>query len=60
MNLELTHFQAAAVFAFFTSIVFTITTKNTTRERLIYGAWCFAAFLGVLLGLGWLMRLGHG
>lgn len=58
--LELTHFQAAAIFAFFTSIVFAITTKNTNRDRLIYGAWVFAAFLGVVLGLGWLMKLGHG
>ena len=56
----LIHFQAAALFALCTSIVFAITTKNTNRERLIYGAWCFAAFLGVVLGLGWLMKLGHG
>ena len=58
--LELTHFQAAAIFALCTSVVFAVTTKNTNRERLIYGAWCFAAFLGVVLVLGWLMKLGHG
>jgi len=60
IKLDLTHFQAASVFAFFTSVVFAITTKNTTRERVIYGAKCFAAFLGVLFALGWLMKLGHG
>ncbi len=60
MFLELTHFQAAALFALFTSVVFAITTKNTMRDRLIYGGWCFAAFLGVVIGLGWIMKLAHG
>ncbi len=58
--LDLTHLQAATIFAFFTSVVFAVISKNTIRERLIYGAWCFAAFLGVVFGLGWLMRFGHG
>ncbi len=56
----LTHIEAAAIFALCTSVVFAVTTKNTNRERVIYGAWCFAAFLGVVLGLGWLMKFGHG
>ena len=51
--LNLTHLQAATIFAFFTSVVFAVISKNTTRERLIYGAWCFAAFLGVVFVLGW-------
>ncbi len=58
--IQLTHIQAAAIFALCTSVVFAITTKNTNRERLIYGAWSFAAFLGVVLGLGWIMKAGHG
>ena len=58
--IHLTHFQAAAIFALCTSVVFAITTKNTNRERLTYGAWSFAAFLGVVLGLGWIMKAGHG
>lgn len=58
--LNLTHLQAAAIFAFFTSVVFAVISKNTIRERLTYGAWCFAAFLGVVFVLGWLMRFGHG
>ncbi len=59
-QLVLTHFQAAAIFAFFTSLVFAVITKNTTRDRLIYFAWCFAAFLGVVVALGWLMHFAHG
>ena len=58
--LNLTHFQAATIFSFFTAVVFAVISKTTTRERLIYGTWCFAAFLGVLFILAWLMRLGHG
>jgi hypothetical protein len=60
MQLQLSHFEAAALFAFFTSVVFAVTTKNTRRERLIYFGWCFAAFLAVVLALGWLMHFAHG
>jgi hypothetical protein len=59
MPLQISHFQAAALFALFTSIVFAITTKDSTRERLIYFGWCFVAFLGVVIGLGWLMHFAH-
>ncbi len=58
--LNLTHLQAATIFAFFTSVVFAVISKDTIRERLTYGALCFAAFLGVVFVLGWLMRFGHG
>ena len=58
MELKLSPFEAAALFALFTSIVFA-TTKNTDRERLIYGAWVFLAFIGVIFGAGWLMHLAH-
>ena len=58
--LQLNHLEAAAIFAFFTSIVFAIITKDTVRDRLIYFGWCFAAFLGVVVGLGWMMKLAHG
>lgn len=59
MTLHLTHFEAAVIFALFTSIVFAITSKNTDRERLIYGAWVFLAFLAVIVGVGWIMHLAH-
>ena len=32
----------------------------TDSERLRYGLRCFAYFIAALIGLGWLMRLGHG
>ncbi len=59
-QLQPSHFQAACLFALFTSVVFAITSKNTVRERLIYFGWCFAAFLGVVIALGWLMHFAHG
>ncbi len=47
------------LFALFTSIVLGVVTKKTDRERIRYGLYCFACFVGVLIGLGWLMYLGH-
>ncbi len=58
-QLQLSHFQAAALFALLTSIVFAVTSKNTLRDRVVYTSWAFGAFLGVLIALGWLMRLAH-
>lgn len=37
MKIELTHFSAAVVFAFFASIVFGITQKNDPKEMVRYG-----------------------
>ena len=53
--MELTHFWALTLFAFCVSIVFALTSKDTARERLHYGLFVFLTFLGVALGLGWLM-----
>ncbi|MFZ0144957.1 MAG: hypothetical protein WAL08_11415 [Candidatus Sulfotelmatobacter sp.] len=57
MTVHLTHFSAAFVFAFFASIVFGITHRETTREMVRYGLYCFALFLGGLLAAGWAMWL---
>lgn len=57
MTFTLTHFSAAVVFALFTSIVFGITQKNTTREQVRYGLYCFAMFVGGVFVAGWLMWL---
>ena len=57
MTFTLTHFSAAAVFALFTSIVFGITQKNTTREQVRYGLYCFAMFVGGVFVAGWAMWL---
>lgn len=57
MTIALTHFSAAVVFAFFTSIVFGITQKNSTKEQVRYGLYCFAMFVGGVFVAGWLMWL---
>jgi hypothetical protein len=45
------------VFALFASIVFGITHRETTREMIRYGLYCFAMFLGGALAAGWVMWL---
>jgi len=55
MNIELSHFSAALLFAVFASIVFGITQRDNTREMLRYGAYCFAMFLGGVILAGWVM-----
>lgn len=55
MNIILNHFSAAAVFALFASIVFGITHRDTTREMVRYGLYCFAMFLGGVFLAGWAM-----
>jgi len=51
---------AAVLFALFSSVVLGVITKRTDADRLRYGLRCFAYFIAALIGLGWLMRLGHG
>ena len=53
----LSHFTAALLFSLFTSVVFGVTSKNTDRERLLYGAWVFAPFLLITFVAGWVMYL---
>lgn len=55
MTITLTHFSAAVVFAICASIVFGITHRDTTREMVRYGAYCFAMFLGGVFVAGWIM-----
>lgn len=58
-NMSLSHFEAAILFALFTSIVMGITGKNNSRERIQYAAYCFGSFVLALFGIGWLMYFGH-
>jgi hypothetical protein len=58
--MNLSHFEAAILFALFTSIVLGIVTKKTDQERIRYGLRSFGYFILVMFGLGWLMYLGHG
>ena len=53
--MAVSHFTAMLLFAFLVSVVFGVLSKNTPRERLIYGAKVFGAFVGVALVLGWIM-----
>jgi len=55
--MTLSHFSAAVLFALFASVVFGITQRNTTREMVRYGLYCFAMFVGGVLAAGWAMWL---
>ena len=57
VTITLNHFSAAVVFALFTSIVFGITHRESTRDMVRYGLYCFAMFLGGVLVAGWAMWL---
>ncbi|MGA2602385.1 MAG: hypothetical protein ABSH09_35925 [Bryobacteraceae bacterium] len=58
-SMSLSHFEASILFALFASVVLGVVTKKTDQERLRYGVRCFAYFVVALVGLGWLMWLGH-
>ncbi len=57
MTITLNHFSAALVFSIFASVVFGITHRDTTREMVRYGLYCFAMFLGGVFVAGWVMWL---
>ena len=59
-KLSVSHFEAALLFAIFSSIVLGVVTRKTDRERLVYGVRCFAYFVVALFAVGWVMYLGHG
>jgi hypothetical protein len=59
-KVNVTHFEAAFLFALFTSIVLGVVTKKTDRERAIYGLRCFGYFMLSVFAIGWLLYLGHG
>lgn len=57
MNINLSHFSAAVVFALFASIVFGITQRNSALDQLRYGLYCFVMFVGGVFLAGWVMAL---
>jgi hypothetical protein len=57
VTLELSHFSAALLFSVFASIVFGITQRNSAREQVRYGLYCFALFVGGVFAAGWVMWL---
>ncbi len=54
---QISHFGAAVLYALFASVVLGICFKQTTREMLRYGAYCFAMFVGGVIVAGWAMWL---
>jgi hypothetical protein len=55
MTIQLSHFSAALIFAFFASIVFGITQRTTPRDMVQYGAKCFALFVVGTILASWVM-----
>ena len=49
------HFLVMMLFAALAAIVFGIISKDTTRERWIYGMKVFAEFVVIGLALGWIL-----
>jgi hypothetical protein len=49
------HFLLLVVFAFFVSLVFSVLTKDETREQLRLGGLMFGGFIGSAIVAGWLM-----
>lgn len=60
MTLDLNHFWTSILFALFSSVILGIVTKQTDRERIRYGAYCFGCFVVALFGIGWTMHFLHG
>ena len=60
MKMNLSHFEASLLFALFASVVMGIVSKKTDEERFRYGLYLFGCFVATLVGLGWVMKLGHG
>ena len=44
-----------ALFAGIVALVFGVVTKDTSRERALYGLKVFAEFMGIGLALAWLL-----
>ncbi len=55
MTFDFSHFTAAFVFALCASTVFGITQRNTPREMVRYGAYCFVLFVGGVIVASWVM-----
>ncbi|MFY9855385.1 MAG: hypothetical protein WAK26_16055 [Terracidiphilus sp.] len=53
----MTHFAAVVLFAFFASIVFGITQRETPRRMIHYGIYCFVLFVASAIALSWVMYL---
>lgn len=57
--MSLSHFEATFLLALLISAVLGVISKNTDRERFLYGLRSFGWFVVTVFGLGWLMYFGH-
>jgi len=55
MTLELSHFNAALLFALCASTVFGITQRNNPKDMLRHGSYCFALFVVGVVVAAWAM-----
>jgi len=58
-KMNLSHLEVSLLFALVLSVVLGITSKKTSEEQIRYGLKSFGYFVGALVGLSWLMYLGH-
>lgn len=54
-DMALSHYPALLLFSVLVSVVFGVISKDTPRDRLIYAAKVFGAFVGIAFLLGWIM-----
>lgn len=55
MIFELSQFSAALLFAICASTVFGITQRNTPRDMVRYGTYCFSLFIAGVIVASWVM-----
>jgi multidrug transporter EmrE-like cation transporter len=53
--MTLSHFQTLMLFALAVSLAFAFLSKRSLGEQMRYAVWAFMGFLGVAIGIGWLM-----
>ena len=53
--MNLSHFEALALFGLLVSIVFALINKTSAKEQLQYGSLVFLSFLAVAFVVSWLM-----
>ena len=53
----ISHFPAILLFSALVSTVFGVLSRDTPRDRVLYGLKSFGLFVGVALALGWAMYL---
>ena len=51
------HFAAVLLFSLCASTVFGITMRETPRQMVRYGIYCFSLFVGSVIVLSWVMFL---